>query len=434
MKQINGADLIKDTTSEDLKMHLNEKITINACVHKIKNSGTFSFVYLRTGRYVFQGVYSEKNCAQPLEELCTGAYVCITGNVHEEKRADYGYEIEITSFEIISKPVCEYPLPIDEKLCNFSLEDNLEHRNTALRHPNERAVFKISEGVVQGFTSFMLSEHFTQISTPILTMQTSEADTSTIKAKYFNNECILRQSPQLYKQSCAVFFERVFEVGKSYSGKRRNSTRHLNEYTTLDFEMAFTKDLYDVMNMLTASVRAVIDNLSKNYQNELNILNIALPEIDSVMSVSFFEAMEILSKDTTQADLDPMDELKLCEYAKEKWGSDFIFVTHFPEDKQPFYIKNRGDFTTESFVLLYKGAEISGGGLRIYSYDEQVEKMKRFSIDCDAYADFLSLHKYGMPPMGGAGMGLERFVMKLLNLENIRYASLFPRDIHTVLP
>lgn len=429
MKEIKGCNLIKNICPEDITT--DSEIIFCACVHSIRSGNGFSFVYLRTGRYIFQGIYNDKLCAQPISELCVGAYIHLSAKIKEEKRADYGFEAEILDFEILSKPESEYPLPIDDKNCNFSLEANLANRSTALRHPKERAVFKIAEGIVQGFEQFLQKEGFTQIFTPSLTNNLSEYDKIALRVKYFDSECLLSQSPQLYKQACVAFFDRVFEVGHSYCGKRRNSTRHLNEFIGLDFEMAYVRNSDDIINMLTAVLKFICEHL-QNYKNEFDLLGISLPCIKSIPSITFCDALNILKK-PNQPDLEPYDEQKLYEYAKENADSDFVFVTHLPCEKQPFYMKNceTDNSLTESFSLLYKGIEIANGGMRIHSYKEQIEKMKSLGIDCNAYSEFLSLHKYGMPPHGGCGIGLERFIMKLLDLENIRYASLFPRDIHS---
>lgn len=431
MKQVNGCDLIKNVCPEEIKLAVDSEISFCACVHSIRSGNGFSFVYLRTGRYVFQGIYSDKLCVKPISELCVGAYVRLNARIKEEKRADFGFEAEILDFEILSRPESEYPLPIDDKNCNFSLEANLENRCCALRHPKERATFRITEGIVQGFQQFLQSEGFTQVFTPSLAKNLSEYDKIALRVKYFDGECLLAQSPQLYKQACVAFFDRVFEVGHSYCGKRRNSTRHLNEFVSLDFEMAYVRSLDDIMNMQTAILKSVCGYL-QNYKHEFDLLGVSLPCIKSIPTITFLDAIKLLNK-ASQNSLEPYDEQKLCEYAKEKEDSDFIFVTHLPSEKQPFYMKNceTDANLTETFCLLYKGVEIASGGVRIHSYTEQIAKMKSMEMDCDEYSEFLSLHKYGMPPHGGCGMGLERFAMKLIDLENIRYASLFPRDIHS---
>ena len=312
----------------------------------------------------------------------------------------------------------------------------MAHRSVALRHPEQRAVFKIAEGVVSGFREFMLSQNFTEIHTPKIVAAGAEGGANIFKLKYFDKDAYLAQSPQFYKQTCVAFFDRVFEIAPVYRAEKHNSTRHLNEYIGLDFEMAFINDMHDVMAMETAMLKYVVDYVAKNYPTEIEMLGATLPVIDDIPSVTFFEALDILGKSHNQFDLDPTDEVKLCEYAKENYGSEFIFVEKFPGLKRPFYAMDSKDDPklAESFDLLFRGLEITTGGQRIHDYDEQVAKLKRYNIEPEELGAYIDIHKYGMPPHGGLGIGLERLVMKLLGLSNIREASLFPRDIHHLDP
>lgn len=434
MLQIDGQKLISELTLSDLKD--GGEVTFSACVHKLRKMGGFSFVILRTGKYVLQSVYNAGNCNSDFDALCEGAYVTVSGTVKTEERAPYGYEITLTSFEILSKPAAEYPLKVSSKTLGCSLETNMEHRSVALRHPNQRAVFRISEGVVSGFREFMLKNGFTEIHTPKIVAAGAEGGANIFKLKYFGQDAFLAQSPQFYKQTCVAFFDRVFEIAPVYRAEKHNSTRHLNEYIGLDFEMGFIEDMTDVMQMETAMLKYVVNYLKENYSHELTLLNASLPEIDEIPAVTFFEALDILGKSHNQFDLDPSDEVKLCEYAKENFGSEFIFVTKFPGLKRPFYAMDSKDDPklAESFDLLFRGLEITTGGQRIHDYNEQITKMKRYNIEPEELGAYTDIHKYGMPPHGGLGIGLERLVMKLLDLANIREASMFPRDIHHLDP
>lgn len=434
MLQIDGKKLISEITLSELES--SDEVAFSACVHKLRKMGGFSFVILRTGKYVLQSVYNADICTGDFNELCEGAYIKVNGTVKKEERAPYGLEITLTGFDILSKPAAEYPLKVSSKNLGCSLETNMEHRSVALRHPQERAVFKISEGVVSGFREFMLRENFTEIHTPKIVAAGAEGGANIFKLKYFGQNAFLAQSPQFYKQTCVAFYDRVFEIAPVYRAEKHNSTRHLNEYIGLDFEMGFIDDMTDVMQMETAMLKYVVEYLSENYQQELTLLDAVLPVINDIPAVTFFEALDILGKSHNQFDLDPSDEVRLCEYAKEHYGSDFIFVTKFPGLKRPFYAMDSKDDPklAESFDLLFRGLEITTGGQRIHNYDEQVAKMKRYGMEPEDLAVYLDIHKYGMPPHGGLGIGLERLVMKLLNLSNIREASMFPRDIHHLDP
>ena len=315
---------------------------------------------------------------------------------------------------------------------------NLDNRSVALRNPRERAVFKIQEAVVSGFREFMESQGFTQIHTPKIVAAGAEGGANIFKLEYFNQDAFLAQSPQFYKQTCVAFFDRVFEIAPVYRAEKHNTSRHLNEYIGLDFEMGYINSMVDIMKMETAMIKYVIQYLKSYCQNELEMLDAKLPEIDTIPSITFMEALDLM-KDRgakNKHDLEPEDEVFLCNYAKEKWGSEFLFITHFPASKRPFYAMNDKEDNrfALSFDLLFKGLEITTGGQRIHDYNEQVNKMKEMGIDPEDLKSYLSIHKYGMPPHGGLGIGLERFVMKLLDLQNVREASMFPRDVHRLEP
>ena len=436
MQKIDGSQLISEITLNDLQKAVGGSISFCACVHKLRKMSGFSFVILRTGRYILQSVYSKDKCTGDFDSLCEGAYIKITGDVKEEKRANHGYEITLSSFEILSKPAAEYPLHVSSKKLGCSIETSMAHRSVALRHPEQRAVFKIAEGVVSAFREFMLNNNFTEIHSPKIVAAGAEGGANIFKLKYFDKDAYLAQSPQFYKQTCVAFFDRVFEIAPVYRAEKHNSTRHLNEYIGLDFEMGFINDMHDVMAMETAMLKYVVEYLPKHYSDELELLGATLPVINEIPSVTFFEALDILGKSHNQFDLDPTDEVKLCEYAKENYDSEFIFVEKFPGLKRPFYAMDSADDPklAESFDLLFRGLEITTGGQRIHDYNELLEKMKRYHMEEGDLGAYTDIFKYGMPPHGGLGIGLERVVMKMLGLANIREASLFPRDIHHLDP
>ncbi len=202
------------------------------------------------------------------------------------------------------------------------------------------------------------------------------------------------------------------------------------------FELAYIRYMTDVMNMETAMLRHMMDYLPKHCAHELDMLDATLPEVGKIPMLTFFETLDILGKSHMQADLDPADEIAICEYVKKQYGSDFVFITKFPGAKRPFYAMDSKDDPklAESFDLLFRGLEITTGGQRIHDYNEQLAKVERYHMDPADLDSYLDIHKYGMPPHGGLGIGLERLVMKLLNLPNIRQASLFPRDISHLKP
>jgi len=438
MEQIAGVDLIKELDVEYIKQNPEELVSIDACVHKIRSMSGFAFIILRTGKYLIQTIYEEGKCINSLDEIRIGSYITAKGYLRLDDRANLGFELSLESFKVLSQPVADYPLNVGHKKIGCGLEANLDNRSVALRNPREKAIFKIQEGVVSGFREFMEKQGFTQVHTPKIVAAGAEGGANIFKLDYFNQDAFLAQSPQFYKQTCVAFFDRVFEIAPVYRAEKHNTSRHLNEYIGLDFEMGYINSMYDIMKMEAAMLKYVIQYLSQHCKYYLEILDAKLPDIDTIPSITFIEALKLINnKDgKSKYDLEPEDEVVLCDYAKEHWRSEFLFITHFPSSKRPFYAMNDKEDSrfALSFDLLFRGLEITTGGQRIHDYHEQVEKMQEMGINPDDLRSYLSIHKYGMPPHGGLGIGLERFVMKLLDLQNVREASMFPRDVHRLEP
>ncbi|MGI6212927.1 MAG: aspartate--tRNA(Asn) ligase [Christensenellales bacterium] len=428
---------LKDVFSPEMLIPEKE-IQFGCCVHKIKKMGAFAFIILRTGRYTVQSVYEPEVCEGSIEGITQGCYVLIKGIVKQEERAVLGAEIRLTGIKLLSSPKEEYPLRVSDKKLGCSLDVNLQNRTVALRNPMERAVFKVAEGVVAAFKDFMLSQNFTQIHTPKIVTAGAEGGANIFKLKYFGQDAYLAQSPQVYKQTCVAFFDRVFEVGAVYRAEKHNTPRHINEYIGLDYEMGFIDSMYDVMNMEVALMDYMLKYIARNYQYELDLLDTKLPVLGEVPVVTFEGALAIVTKGkgSKKTDLDPEDEVTLSKYALEKHNSDFIFITHYPGAKRPFYAMDdpENPKLALSFDLICRGLEITTGGQRIHDYDVLVAKMLDRGMHPEAFKPYLDIFKYGMPPHGGLGIGLERVVMKFLNLKNVRQASLFPRDINHLEP
>ena len=435
---ISGDDTLEEFDAEDVE--IGDKVEFSACVHKIRKMGSISFIVLRTARDVVQTVYSSDRCGDSIEGLREGYFVHIKGVVKENNREANGFEIELDEISLVSIPAQEYPLKISQGKLNCSLDVNLDNRSVSLRNPYERAVFKIQEAVVAGMHKFMRKNGFTEIHTPKIVAQGAEGGANIFRLDYFQKNAFLNQSPQFYKQACVGIFDRVYEIAPVYRAEKHATSRHINEYIGLDFEMGYIDSMYDVMNMEIAMLKYIMKHVKKHCEREIRLLNVDVPEIKEVPSLKFSECLEILRGEEQGAgkkfDLDPEDEVKLCEYAKEKYNSEFVFVTHFPSSKPPFYAMNSREDSREAykFDLLFRGLEITSGGQRIHDYDEQVAKMKAQGLDPADFKDYLESHKYGLPPHGGLGIGLERFVMKLCGLSNVRNASMFPRDLNRLVP
>ena len=333
------------------------------------------------------------------------------------------------------------PLAISKWKLNTSLEAKLSMRPISLRNVRERAKFKIQEGIVRGFRDFLFQEGFTEIRTPKIGAKGAEGGANMFRLEYFHRPAVLAQSPQFYKQMMVGVFDRVFEAAPVFRAEKHNTKRHLNEYTSLDFEMGYIDGFEDIMAMETGFLQYTMDLLQKDYAKELKMLNVVLPKVDKIPTVRFDEAKKLVSEKYNRQiknpfDLEPEEEVLISQYFKEEHDADFVFVTHYPSKKRPVYaMDDPADPTyTLSFDLLFRGMEITTGGQRIHDYNMFIQKIEDRGMTTEGMEQYLSAFKHGMPPHGGLGLGLERLTMKLLGEENVRETTLFPRDLSRLEP
>ena len=441
---MNG-EMKKDTVAySEFPNYENQIVTIKGTIHNIRMMSDFAFVILRTARETVQCVYAESfsdyRMSPDVKEECAAK---VTGKVvaGETKDGSKRYELQIHGIELLSHPADIPPVVITKKQVNCDLSTKLDYRPVTLRNPKERAIFKLQEGIARGFREFLTLQNFTEIRSPKINFAGAEGGTNVFKLDYFGKQVYLAQSPQLYKQALVAVYERVFEIAPVFRAEHHDTSRHLNEYISMDFEMGFIDSFEDIMNMETGVLKYIMNLLKTEYQAEVELLHIEIPEITEIPVLKFMEAKEILMKKfkyqpTDMKDFDPEEEQLLGKYAKKQFNSDFIFITHYPSKKRPFYTMDDPEDPeyTLSFDLLFRGLEITSGGQRIHDYNEQVKKMKKLGMDPEEFATYLMLHKYGAPPHGGLGLGLERLTMHLLGAKNVREATMFPRDINRLLP
>ena len=421
--------------------YVGKTVKMNGAVHNIRDMGEFAFVILRKAEGLVQCVYEDGKTDFDLKELKEESAVEVTGVVALEERAPQGFELRLTGIRVLSQPAETMPIAINNWKMNTSLETRLSLRPVSLRNVRERAKFKIQEGIVRGFREFLSSQGFTEVHTPKIVSRGAEGGANVFKLNYFNKKAELGQSPQFYKQMMVGVFDRVFEVAPVFRAEKHNTTRHLNEYIGLDFEMGYIDSFEDVMAMETGFLKYTMELLKKDYKKELSMLGIDLPSISQIPQVRFDEAKQLVSEKYNRKirnpfDLEPEEEVLIGRYFKEEYDSDFVFVTHYPSKKRPFYaMDDPADARfTLSFDLLYKGLEITTGGQRIHDYQMILEKMAKRGMDPEDIKDYLMIFKYGMPPHGGLGIGLERLTMRLLDEQNVRETSLFPRDVTRLEP
>ncbi len=430
---------ISDILSQDIK----GSVKLNGCIHTIRHMGEVAFVVLRKREGLVQCVYEEEVTEIALKDLKEGMTIEAEGLLHSEERAPQGFEVRLTKIKILTVPKegAMLPLPISKWKMKTSLETKLNYRPISLRNIRERAIFKLQEGIVRGFRDFLFSQGFTEIRTPKIVVGNAEGGANVFKLEYFGSRAFLAQSPQFYKQTMVGVYDRVFEAAPVFRAEKHNTTRHLNEYTSMDFEMGYIEGFEDIMAMETEMLRYVINLLSDQYAKECRLLEVTLPDVSKIPAVRFDEAKRLVSekydrKIKNPYDLEPEEEVLIGRYFKEEYDSDFVFVTHYPSKKRPFYAMDDPTDSrfTLSFDLLFKGMEITTGGQRIHDYEAQVAKMMARGMNPEEFANFLMIHKHGMPPHGGLGIGLERLTMKLLDEINVRETTMFPRDLSRLEP
>ena len=407
----------------------NRAVTLHGMVHALRDLGGVTFLTLRTREGLIQCV-----CPRRPEGVREECAVSVSGLLRPEPRAPGGAELAEARFTVLSRPAAPPPVPLSKK-SSVSLDTELSLRPVTLRAPRARAVFRIQAAVCRAFREFLQGEGFTEIHTPKLGQAGAEGGSSQFRLDYFGRKAVLAQSPQLYKQAMVGVFERVYEIGPVFRAEKHATQRHLNEYTSLDLEMGFLRSFTDLMALEQGFLRRLVALLRQEYAGELALLGAELPDAQHIPAVRFDEAKRLAAEAYGYAirepyDLEPEEEQHIGRYAKEVWGSDFVFVTHYPGRKRPFYTMDDPEDPryTLSFDLLFRGMEITTGGQRIHNYGQQVEKLKARGMEPEDFSGYLLFHKHGAPPHGGLGIGLERLTMQLCGLDNIRRASLFPRD------
>lgn len=390
-----------------------------------------------------------------IQVFCTGEMlgdlhpqdvVCIIGQVNKrpEKLINPNLEtgeIELASFkiEILSK-AAELPFDMGQKELDLQLPTLLDNRSLTLRHPKVKEIFKVQEVVIDSFRNALKEKDFTEFQAPVIIPQTAEGGSEVFEVKYFDYKAFLAQSPQFYKQIMVGVFERVFTVNKTLRAEPSVTTRHLTEATTLDAEFGFIESWLDVMDMAEYTIKYILQNVQEKCKSALEFYQVEVPVVsDTIPRLKLREAQEIIFQRTgrdnrNEPDLEPEDEREICRWSKEEKESDLVFITHYPVSKRPFYTFEDPEDPgfTLSFDLIGKGTEWMTGGQRINDLGTLVKNAKERGIDLEKSDLYIQAFKYGMPPEGGFSFGSERIVMHILGLQNIREASLFPRDMERV--
>jgi len=420
---------------------IGQEVRLCGWVNTRRDHGKIIFIDLRDRSGLLQLVGGEKLADLRSEDVieAIGLVKKRPESMVNPKMPTGEVEVEVKEIKVLSKAQ-ELPFDMGQEELKVSLPTLLDYRGLTLRHPKVQAIFKVQETIIAGFRESLKKQGFTEIQVPTIVPTATEGGAQVFKIKYFDKEAYLAQSPQLYKQIMVSVFERVFTLAHAYRAEPSITTRHMTEYLGLDAEMGFIESFEEIMDMVEIVMKEIFAKVARENETELKIFSVRLPKISGkIPRIKMREAQEIIFKRTgrnnrQEPDLEPEDEKEICRYALEEYGSDLIFITHYPTKKRPFYTypDEKDPDYTNSFDLLGRGLEWVTGGRRINNYQMLLDHVKKWGNKPENFDLYLQAFKYGMPSEGGFCLGAERITMQILGLENVREASLFPRDMERV--
>ncbi|KKI92822.1 aspartyl-tRNA synthetase [Bacillus sp. SA1-12] len=421
----------------ECKSYLKQTVTLKGWVHRVRHLGNISFLLLKDRSGEIQCVLEQQLAGYKVENESA---VQIKGIVQETSKQKNRMEILIKEIDLLS-PSARLPFEVNKKEINAGLEIILNNRMVSLRNNRTRSIFKIKSELVKSFSDFLRNHGFTQIFTPKIVAQGAEGGADVFNLDYFGKEAFLAQSPQFYKQSMmAAGLERVFEVAPVYRAEEHNSSRHLNEYISLDLETAFIENMDELMQLEIKLLNYMFSFIQEQCKEELELLEVKVTQFTDIPKLTLKEAQEILlkeyKKESPPGDLDTEGEKLIGQYIEKNHQSEFVFITKYPKENRPMYTMpcSENPALTNSFDLLYKGLEITSGGQRIHNKEMLIHSFKEKGLSIENFSSYVDLFNYGVPPHGGFAIGLERLTAKLLGLTNVREASAFPRDINRLTP
>lgn len=425
--------MMERVVARDIAKHADTEVTVSGWIHRIRELGAISFVLVRDRSGITQLVFDGK------VDFTLESIIEAKGNVQANEKAPGGFEVQVSESSIIAPAKPELPFPINQDPDNIGIDAVLDNRMMSLRNPKILDIFRLQSSIVKYFQEYLRSQDFTEIKTSKLIGSGTEGGTGLFEVSYFDTKVFLAQSPQFYKQAMiASGLERVFEVGDAYRAEKHDTPRHLNEYVSLDVEMAFISDEHDLMDIECGILSAIFAGVAANEADILERYGVTVPSAEQVAKIpriAHEEAKAIISQAGGKKvfEINPEGERLICEWAEKEHGVPAVFITDFPRKKRPFYTYPNGQ-KTHSFDLIFRGLEITTGGRRINEYDMMVETLPKFGMTEKGLGGYVDIFKYGCPPHGGFAIGLERITQKILGLSNVKEASLFPRDRKRITP
>ena len=428
--------------TSEVQAHVGERVRVAGWLHSLRQLGGVNFLVIRDGWGLVQAVTEQAAELTPLAGLSVESVIAVEGLVVSEAQAPGGAELHELHVEVITPIQEPPPLPLNKRKIHASLNTLLDQAVVMNRHPARRAILRLNAAMLGSFRGTLTERGFTEIQTPKIVEAATESGANVFKLEYFGRSAYLAQSPQFYKQIMVGVFERVFEVGPVFRAEPHDTTRHINEYVSLDMEMGFIENHFTIMATLRDVIANILSTFSEQYSAELDLLHVQMPAVPELIPhIHFAAAQELILQlhgvDVHgEPDLSPQDERWLGEWALREFGSDFLYVTGYPMRKRPFYTypdPERPEFSN-SFDLLFRGTELVTGGQRLHRYEDYIAALAQAHLPSEPFAAYLEAFKYGMPPHGGFAIGSERLLMQLIGAPNVRLTATFPRDMHRLAP
>lgn len=428
------------TLTTELGEHLGEQVRLAGWLHHQRALAQVSFLLVRDRAGVAQVVVTDAADRAMLAELLPETVLAISGVAVASDQAPAGVELHEPHVEVIAAPDAPPPFELRRNAVPAQLPTLLDHAAVALRHPRRRAAATIAAASAHGFRTTLDRLGFTEIHTPKVVASATEDGANVFPIDWFGRTAFLAQSPQLYKQTMVGVFERVYEVGPVFRAEPHDTGRHLAEYVSMDAEMGFIDDHFDILALVRDVVAGMVDAIAARAAAATGLLAIDLPSVPAAIPVVDFEEGQRLVESSTgeavvgEPDLAPSHERWLGDWAKREHGSDFLCVAGYPMAKRPFYTSPHPGrpHASKSFDLLFRGLELVTGGQRLHHYQDYVAALAGRHLA--PYEGYLEAFRHGMPPHGGFAIGLERWTARLVGAANIREVTLFPRDRQRLTP
>jgi nondiscriminating aspartyl-tRNA synthetase len=427
----------------ELPRHAGERVRVAGWLHHQRRLSRLTFLLLRDCSGIVQAVLEAPALVGEASRLQRETVLELEAIVVESDQVPSGVELHDPVLRVLSRPTLEPPIDLRRTELKEQLHTQLDHAAVSLRHPRRQAAFVLAAASMAGYRAALDRLGFTEIQTPKIAGTASEGGANVFRLDYFGRDAYLAQSPQLYKQTMVGVFERVYEVGPAFRAEPHDTPRHLAEYVSLDAEIGFIGDHFTVMGFAREAIAGMVAGVRKGAARAVELLDVELPAVpDEIPVVHFIDAQELIEAATGERvvgepDLAPAHERWLGDWALREHASELLFVSGYPMAKRPFYTQpdpERPELSN-SFDLLFRGVEIMTGGQRLHRYEDYLAALAARGQRAETYErPYLEAFRHGMPPHGGWGLGLERWLARLVRAANVRETTLFPRDLTRLVP